>query len=235
MNTCTITNICTTSNTKNICEHTSTTYTCMHHQIPPKNKICLVHHNKYMSHIHHEKHMWGFMHHIHIHAPPRTYVSIHVPHTHTWTTYTYMHHQIPPKWNMCDYMYHNKYMCHIHQKKPYVTYIYMHHQEHMSAYMHHIHIHGQHTHTCTTKYHQNGRCVNTCTITNICGTSTKKNICEHTCTTYMYMHHQILPKNKISLFDLTSELYERPDQNVSIHTPPNITKKYLHHQIPPKK
>ena len=33
------------------------------------------------------------------------------------------------------------------------------------------------------------------------------------------MHHQIPPKNKIFLVDLTSELYERPDQNVSIHTP----------------
>ena len=47
-------------------------------------------------------------------------------------------------------------------------------------------------------------------------------------------------KNNICLIDLTSELYERPDQNVSIHahihihTPPNTTKKYMHHQIPPK-
>ena len=34
------------------------------------------------------------------------------------------------------------------------TYTYMHHQEHMSGYMHHIHIHAPHTHTCTAKYHQ---------------------------------------------------------------------------------
>ena len=115
----------------------------------------------------------------------------------------------------------------------------MHHQEHMSAYMHHIHIHGQHTHTCTAKY-ENGRCVNTCTITNICATSTKKETCEHTCTTYTYMYHQIPPKNKIYLVDLTSELYERPDQNVSIHAPHTHTcttkyyQKYMHHQIPQK-
>ena len=41
------------------------------------------------------------MHHIHIHAPPRTYVRIHAPHTHTCTTYTYMHHQIPPENKIC--------------------------------------------------------------------------------------------------------------------------------------
>ena len=34
------------------------------------------------------------------------------------------------------------------------TYTYMHHQEHISGYMHHIHIHALHTHTCTTKYHK---------------------------------------------------------------------------------
>ena len=56
-----------------------------------------MHNNKYMCHTHYQKHIWGFMHHIHIHAPPRTYVRIHAPHTHTCTTYTYMHHQIPPE------------------------------------------------------------------------------------------------------------------------------------------
>ena len=60
------------------------------------------------------------------------------------------------------------------------TYTYMHHQEHMSGYMHHIHIHAPHTHTCTT---------------------------------YTYLHHQIPPENKICLVDLTSVLYERPNQN----------------------
>ena len=35
----------------------------------------------------------------------------------------------------------------------------------------------------------------------------------HTCTTYTYMHHQIPPENKICLVDLTSVLYERPNQN----------------------
>ena len=54
-----------------------------------------------MCHIHYQKHIWGFMHHIHIHAPPRTYVRIHAPHTHTCTTYTYMHHQIPPENKIC--------------------------------------------------------------------------------------------------------------------------------------
>ena len=57
--------------------------------------------NKYMCHIHYQKHIWGFMHHIHIHAPPRTYVRIHAPHTHTYTTYTYMHHQILPENKIC--------------------------------------------------------------------------------------------------------------------------------------
>ena len=60
-----------------------------------------MHNNKYMCHIHYQKHIWGFMHHIHIHAPPRTYVRIHAPHTHTCTTYTYMHHQIPPENKIC--------------------------------------------------------------------------------------------------------------------------------------
>ena len=57
--------------------------------------------NKYMCHIHYQKHIWRLMHHIHIHAPPRTYVRIHAPHTHTCTTYTYMHHQIPPENKIC--------------------------------------------------------------------------------------------------------------------------------------
>ena len=60
-----------------------------------------IHINKYMCHIHYQKHIWGFMHHIHIHAPPRTYVMIHAPQTHTCTTYTYMHHQIPPENKIC--------------------------------------------------------------------------------------------------------------------------------------
>ena len=41
------------------------------------------------------------MHHIHIHAPPMTCVRIHAPHTHTCTTYTYMHYQIPPENKIC--------------------------------------------------------------------------------------------------------------------------------------
>ena len=53
-----------------------------------------------------------------------------------------------------------------------------------------LRIHAPHTHTCTTK-----------------------NICQDTCTTYTYMHHQIPPENKICLVDLTSVLYERPNQN----------------------
>ena len=60
-----------------------------------------MHNNKYMCHIHYQKHIWGSMHHIHIHAPPRTYVRIHAPQTHTCTTYTYMHHQIPPENKIC--------------------------------------------------------------------------------------------------------------------------------------
>ena len=60
-----------------------------------------MHNNKYMCHIHYQKHIWGFMHHIHIHAPPRTYVRIHAPQTHTCTTYTYIHHQIPPENKIC--------------------------------------------------------------------------------------------------------------------------------------
>ena len=96
----------------------------------------------------------------------------------------------------------------------------MHYQEHMSAYMHHIHIHGQHTHTCTTKYHQNGRCVNTCTTTNICATSNTKNICEHTCTTYTYMHHQIPPKNKICLVHHNKYMcHIHHQKHVMIHAP----------------
>ena len=86
---------------------------------------------------------------IHIHAPPNT-----------------------TKWKMFEYMHHNKYMYHIHQKK----------------------------------------------------------ICEHTCSTYTYMHHQIPPKNKICLVDLTSELYERPDQNVSIHAPHTYSCTTKYHQ-----
>ena len=69
------------------------------HMHAPHAHICTtqkmyvyMHNNKYMCHIHYRKHIWGFMHHIHIHAPPRTYVRymhhihIHAPHTHTYTT-----------------------------------------------------------------------------------------------------------------------------------------------------
>ena len=125
--------------------------------------------------MHYQEHMSAYMHHIHIHGQHthtcttkyhqngryvNTCTTTNICATsntkniceHTCTTYTYTHHQIPPKWKMCEYMYHNKYMCHIHQKN--LTYIYMHHKEHMSAYMYHIYIHGQYTHTCTTKYHK---------------------------------------------------------------------------------
>ena len=78
------------------------------HMHAPHAHICTtqkmfvyMHNNKYMCHIHYQKHIWGFMHHIHIHAPPRTYVRIHAPHTHTCTTYTYIHHQIPPENKIC--------------------------------------------------------------------------------------------------------------------------------------
>ena len=102
----------------------------------------------------------------------------------------------------------------------YIIYIYI-----IYTYMHHMHT-----------YVPLKRCMYTCTIINTCVTSTTKNISEdscttytymhhqehmsgymhpqtHTCTTYTYMHHQIPPENKICLVDLTSVLYERPNQN----------------------
>ena len=155
MYTCTIINTCVTSTTKNICEDSCTTYIHMYHihiHALPKNihqHTCTIYTNmqnihilappnttkieQYMCHIHHQKHMWGFMHHIHIHAPPRTYVRIHAPHTHTCTTYTYMHHQIPPKNKIC--------------LVDLTSELYERPDQNVS-------IHTPHTHTCTTKYHQ---------------------------------------------------------------------------------
>ena len=79
-------------------------YTCMHHMhtyVPPKRYMytctiintCVTSTTKNISE--------DSCTHIHIHAPPRTYVRIHAPHTHTCTTYTYIHHQIPPENKIC--------------------------------------------------------------------------------------------------------------------------------------
>ena len=80
------------------------------------------------------------------------------------------------------------------------------------TYMHHIH-------TCVPLK----KCMYTWTIINTCVTSTTKNICEDSCTTYIHMYHihiHALPKN---IHQHTCTIYTNM-KNIHILAPPNTTK-----------